>query len=172
MTISGGEPLAQFGFTRELLARARAEGLHTALDTCGFAPQAHYAELLPLVDLFLYDIKTTDPVRHRELTGQPLELIHANLRFLSDSGARLFLRCPLVPGVNDSDAELAGIAALANDLAGVEEIDVAPYHPLGVSKAGRMGYGEVFAAPLPPPEYGRELAGKIVTLTSKPVKCG
>jgi pyruvate formate lyase activating enzyme len=172
MTISGGEPLAQFGFTRELLARARAEGLHTALDTCGFAPQARYAELLPLVDLFLYDIKTTDPVRHRELTGQPLELIHANLRFLSDSGARLFLRCPLVPGVNDSDAELAGIAALANDLAGVEEIDVAPYHPLGVSKAGRMGYGEVFAAPLPPPEYGRELAGKIVTLTSKPVKCG
>ena len=172
MTVSGGEPLAQFGFTRELLARAKAEGLHTALDTCGFAPQARYAELLPLVDLFLYDIKTTDPARHRELTGQPLDLIHANLRFLSGSGARLFLRCPLVPGINDSDAELAGIAALANELAGVEEIDVEPYHPLGVSKAARMGHGEVFAAPLPPPDYGRERVGKIAALTSKPVKGG
>lgn len=170
MTISGGEPLAQFGFTRELLARARAEGLHTALDTCGFAPQARYAELLPLVDLFLYDIKTTDPVRHRELTGQPLELIHANLRFLSDSGARLFLRCPLVPGVNDSDAELAGLAALANDLAGVEEIDVEPYHPLGVSKAGRMGYAEGYSAPIPPTAYAQDLTTKIAALTTKVVR--
>ena len=170
MTISGGEPLAQFGFTRELLARAKAEGLHTALDTSGFAPQARYAGLLPLVDLFLYDIKTTDPVRHRELTGQPLELIHANLRFLSDSGARLFLRCPLVPGVNDSDAELAGLAALANDLAGVEEIDVEPYHPLGVSKAGRMGYAEGYSAPIPPTEYAQDLTTKIAALTTKVVR--
>jgi len=170
MTISGGEPLAQFGFTRELLARAKAEGLHTALDTSGFAPQARYAELLPLVDLFLYDIKTTDPARHLELTCQPLDLIHANLRFLSDAGARLFLRCPLVPGVNDSDAELAGLAALANDLAGVEEIDVEPYHPLGVSKAGRMGYAEGYSAPIPPTAYAQDLTTKIAALTTKVVR--
>ncbi|MGI6099432.1 MAG: glycyl-radical enzyme activating protein [Lentisphaerae bacterium] len=170
MTISGGEPMAQFEFTRELLARARAEGLHTALDTCGFAPQARYAELLPLVDLFLYDIKTTNPDRHRELTGRPLDLIHSNLRFLSGAGARIFLRCPLVPGVNDSDAELAGIAVLASELEGVEEVNVEPYHPLGVSKTERMGYAEGYSAPIPPPEYAQKMTARIAALTAKTVR--
>ncbi len=139
MTISGGEPLAQFAFTRELLQKGKASGLHSCLETCGFAPWEHVCELVPLVDLFLYDVKATDPERHREFTGQDNRLIRDNLRRLDAAGAPLILRCPLVPGVNDDVEHLDGIAELANSLPRVQEIHLQPYHPLGVGKCARLG---------------------------------
>ncbi len=138
MTLSGGEPMMQFDFARELLEIAKANGVHTALDTCGFAPWERLQDLLPLVDLFLYDFKVTNPEQHRTLTGVSNELILENLQKLNDAGARIFLRCPLVPGVNDDDEHLASIATWANQLDRIEEITLEPYHPLGVQKAERL----------------------------------
>ncbi len=139
MTVSGGEPMMQFEFTRALLRLAKDNGLHTCLDTSGFAPLAQYLALLDTVDLFLYDVKDTDPDRHLRNTGVPLSPIVNNLRALDAAGAKILLRCPLISGVNDDDAHLDGIAQIANSLLHVEGITLHPYHPLGKSKSERMG---------------------------------
>ena len=84
LTISGGEPMNQFSFTRDLLQLAKLNGIHTTLETCGFAPKNRYLDILHLVDLFLYDYKETDPVKHKELTGVESKVIIDNLRTLHD----------------------------------------------------------------------------------------
>lgn len=147
ITLSGGEPMAQFSFTRELLVLAKKENLHTAMESCGFAPRENYAQILPFTDLFLFDIKSMDEAKHIKFTGQSNALILENLRFLDENGARIRLRCPLIPTLNDSEEELIKTARLANSLKNVEGIDVEPYHPLGVSKAAQLGNQEYFHAP-------------------------
>lgn len=139
LTISGGEPMAQFEFTRALLHAAKAHGLHTCLDTCGFAPQAKFAALADDVDLFLYDYKATDAKEHARFTGVANQAILRNLSFLYERRARIRLRCPLVPGVNDSLAHLEGIAALAAEYPKLEGIEIMPYHAMGRDKAERIG---------------------------------
>lgn len=150
LTLSGGEPLAQFEFTRELLRVAKKERLHTCVETCGFADFSRLAALLPLVDLWLWDVKATGEALHRRLTGVSDTPILENLRRLDEAGAELILRCPLVPGVNDSEAHLRHIAELANTLKSVRRIDLEPYHPLGENKNRRLGRKESFAAPFVP----------------------
>ncbi len=140
MTLTGGEPMAQFDFTRELLMAAKAENVPAALDTSGYAPWEEYRELLPLTELFLYDFKAADPERHRELTGVDHAPILENLEKLNEAGAAILLRCPLVPGVNDDEIHLAAIAGWAEKLAGVREVTLEPYHPLGQEKFARTGY--------------------------------
>jgi len=152
MTLSGGEPLARFEFTRELLAAAKQEGLHTCVETCGFADFSRLEALLPLVDLWLWDVKATGEELHRRLTGVSDAPILENLRRMDEKGAALILRCPLIPGVNDDETHLRHIAELANTLKSVRRIDLEPYHPLGESKNRRLGRGEAFSAPFVPEE--------------------
>lgn len=139
LTLSGGEPMSQFEFSRELLRRAREEGVSTCMETCGFAPYARYREILELVDLFRFDVKLLDSAAHRRFTGQGNERILETLRRLDADGARLVLACPVIPGINDSPEHFAGIAALAESLAHAEAIQVEPYHPLGTGKSIRLG---------------------------------
>ena len=139
MTLSGGEPLFQPEFALELAVLARQAGLHVCLDTCGQAPPETLLRFLPVIDLFLFDWKATDPDEHRRLTGVDNRLIRGNLHRLDEAGAELVLRCPLVPGLNDTDGHLAGIAQLANSLRHVREITLHPFHPLGESKCERLG---------------------------------
>ena len=146
LTISGGEPLAHFEFTHELLAAAKSEGIHTAVETSGFAPRERIEALLPLVDLWLWDVKAP-PSLHEKLVGCPAEPILDNLAFIAARGAAIVLRCPLVPNVNDSDEALANIAHLAETTPGVRRIDIEPYHPLGEGKCRRLGRAKVFSAP-------------------------
>jgi glycyl-radical enzyme activating protein len=144
MTVSGGEPMAQFAFTQALVQAAKGAGLHVCLETSGFAPWEQYEQLLGAVDMFLYDYKESDPARHREFTGVPPETILDNLRRLDERGAALVLRCPIIPGYNARDEHLLAIAALANRLGHVQEINLMPYHPLGDSKRGRLGKASHF----------------------------
>lgn len=139
MTISGGEPMAQFAFTQALLAGAKAKGLHTCIETSGFAAREQYKAIHTQVDLFLYDLKETDPARHEEWTRVALKPIHANLLALDRLGCRIILRCPIIPGMNDREDHLSGIAAVANELSHLLEIHLMPYHPLGKSKSERLG---------------------------------
>jgi len=139
MTLSGGEPMRQFPFTLELAKAGKKAGLHIAVETCGLAPWSDFETLLPYVDLFLFDLKATDPEKHKVLAGADNQLILENLKKLDEAGAAIVLCCPLVPGVNDDEAHLAGIAGWANRLKNVREIVLHPYHPLGVSKCGRLG---------------------------------
>lgn len=151
LTVTGGEPLFQPEFTAALLKAAKREKLHTCLDTCGFAAWERVAVLLPDTDLFLYDLKETDPVRHEKYTGVPLVPILENLSRIDAAGGETILRCPVVPGLNDRDDHADGIAEIANRLAHLREINLMPYHPLGEPKLARLGRkpgpGGGFASP-------------------------
>ena len=152
MTLSGGEPLMQAEFVVELLRAAKQSGLHCAVETCGHVAQARLKRILANVDLFLYDIKDTDPARHREFTGASNEKILANLRFLHDSGAAVLVRLPIVPGLNDRDDHFRGIARLAAELPKLIGFEVMPYHALGTGKHLRFGTKDTFggrASPSP-----------------------
>ncbi len=139
LTLTGGEPMLQLDFSLELLKAAQAEGIHTCLETCGWASERAFRQVLPFVDLFLFDYKATDPQLHRRLTGADNTLILASLDLLYQSGARLLLRCQLVPGVNDSPEHLAGIAALARTYPNLLGVDLLPYHNIGNVKYERYG---------------------------------
>ncbi|MBR4665019.1 MAG: glycyl-radical enzyme activating protein [Lentisphaeria bacterium] len=139
MTVSGGEPLSQPEFTAALLAAARKEQIHTCLDTSGFASTEVFAQMLPLTDLFLYDLKETDPERHLTYTGADLGVILKNLSAADAAGAKLVLRCPLIPGLNVRADHADGILEVASSLENLLEIDLMPYHPLGESKLPHLG---------------------------------
>ncbi|MFN2226439.1 MAG: glycyl-radical enzyme activating protein [Anaerolineae bacterium] len=145
VTFSGGEPLAQPEFLLALLQAARRRGLHTALDTCGYAPWPVLDRVRPYVDLFLYDLKLMDDARHREATGVSNDVILDNARALAAAGHRLRLRVPVIPGVNDDGANLRALAAFAAALPGVDGIDLLAYHPTARDKYRRLGR----AYPLP-----------------------
>ena len=145
ITLSGGEPLAHPAFSAALLQAAKAAGLHTAVETCGFAPWERIDALRPFTDLWLWDVKAV-PEKHERLTGVPAAPILENLRNLDRRGAATVLRCPLVPGVNDEEAALHHIAALADGLRHLREIDLEPYHPLGEGKSRNLGRSEIFHA--------------------------
>jgi pyruvate formate lyase activating enzyme len=139
LTVSGGEPLAQTDATEALLASAKAEGLDCCLDTSGFGPWSSIEQLLPFVDLFLYDIKETDEGRHVTHTGVSNDGILANLRRLSAAGARIRLRLPLIPGLNDRDDHLGRVADIISGLSPLKGVEVLPYHRLGEGKRAHLG---------------------------------
>ena len=139
MTISGGEPMQQFEFTRALLTAAKAARISTCLDTSGYASTRRYIALLPFVDLFLFDYKATDSDKHRTFTGVPNERILANLHKLLAHGAQIILRCPLVPGVNDDEGNLAGIADLSRRYPQFAGVEIMPFHNLGREKWRGLG---------------------------------
>ena len=173
MTLSGGEPMAQLPFVRALLTAAKAAGLHTAMETCGYAPWEQYREVAPLVDLFLYDFKETDDARHRRYTGVSNVQILENLRRLDGIGAEIVLRCPIIPSYNDTEAHFSGIAATANALHGIREIHVEPYHPLGKSKAEALGISyEPGDLPFVETERECEWIAALSRMTRVPVKRG
>lgn len=169
LTLSGGEPMMSFAFSLALCEKAKQLHLHNAMETCGCAPTEHYGEMLSRVDLFLFDVKSLDAEKHLRFTGAPLAPILKNLRFLDDSGAAISLRCPLIPGVNDSPEELAEIAALANTLHHVRSIDLEPYHPLGEAKTVRLGRVPAYTAPFAPPDYADGIEAFLRVRTGVPV---
>ena len=134
MTVSGGEPLMQSEFLSELLKRAKEQGIHTCIETCGFSTAETLKSVVPYADIFLYDIKETNLERHKELTGVPLDVILSNLKLIDSLGAKTVIRCPLIPKKNLRNEHLEGIARLASELENVTEINVMAYHTLGTSK--------------------------------------
>lgn len=138
LTLSGGEPLMQTA-SLTLLHLAKEAGISTALETCGYADPARIAEAVPYTDLFLYDIKDTDPVRHSLYTGKDNRLILENLKKLDSLGARTRLRCILVNGINTEKVHYRRLADLARSLSFCEGVEFLPYHAYGGSKATFLG---------------------------------
>ena len=170
ITLSGGEPLAQFEFTAALLRAAGEHNLHTCLETSGFAPPEEIMRLVPSVDLWLWDVKAC-PKDHPRLTGVPAGPILENLHRLDRAGGNIILRCPLIPGVNDCVEHLTGIGKLANSLRNVrEEIQLEPYHALGEGKRARLGRPEVAGMHPPSPATLSEWLAMVRSTTSIPVK--
>ncbi len=138
VTVSGGEPLLQADFVRAFFAALKAEGIHTAADTCGCVPWSAFEKILPFTDMYLYDVKHADDEKHRQLTGQGNERILENLRKLSKLGKRIEIRMPFVPGCNSDDETLERIGALLEGL-NIERMKVLPYHSMARSKYVSLG---------------------------------
>jgi len=139
MTLSGGEPLAQFDFSLELLQLAKENGIHTCLETSGYVSADKIMSVLPYVDLFLYDFKVSNDDEHLKYTGVPKGPIMENLQRLDNAGAKIILRCPVIPGYNDNDEHFVAISETANSLTNIVEVNIMKYNPMGASKAKRIG---------------------------------
>jgi pyruvate formate lyase activating enzyme len=139
VTFSGGEPLMQPEFLEFLLVTSRAEGFHTAVDTCGYAPSDVLERIAGLTDLFLYDLKVMDSSLHEQYTGVTNDIIHDNLRRLIYGGVSVVIRIPMIPGVTDTDQNIEQAADFLQSLSHVRRIDLLPYNRLGEDKIGRYG---------------------------------
>lgn len=142
ITVTGGEPLLQMDFLLELFRLAKAERIHTCVDTSGITYRpgdAKLEALMELTDLVLLDIKHTDSAAHKDLTGQDNTGILAFARYLDQKGIPVWIRHVLVPGVTDDPAHLKALGRLLAELGNVRALDVLPYHTMGVEKYKRLG---------------------------------
>jgi pyruvate formate lyase activating enzyme len=139
VTFSGGEPTAQPKFLLAVLDACRLEGLHAAVDTCGFAPRETVLAAAARADLLLWDVKTLDADRHLELTGVPLAPILENLEAVSRTGVPIWLRLPVIPGVNDDEESVVAAAKLAARTRSVRRVSLLPYHRTADGKRARLG---------------------------------
>lgn len=156
-TLSGGEPLLQADFCRELLQACVQEGIHVAVDICGQVAWPILQNVLPLVGLVLYDLKHVDPQKHLQATGASNELILTNLARLIDSAAEygfdLTVRVPVIPGFNDRPVELAAILTRLADLGLAGPVELLPFHNYSRSKYLALGRPDPYPG-LEPPSAG------------------
>lgn len=139
LTISGGEPLMQKEFTRELLLEAKRNGINTAIETTAYAKEEDIKEILPLVDMFLLDIKSINNEKHIEFTGVSNEIILNNAKLIAKEGKEVIIRVPIIPKFNDDIKSIREIARFVRALEVVDMINLLPYHKLGVNKYRSLG---------------------------------
>ena len=174
LTLSGGECLCQPEFSRDLLRAAKERGINTAIESMACADFEKIRQLLPYLDLYLMDIKHTNPEKHKEFTGRSNELMMENARRVALSGqTRLIIRVPVIPSFNDTVEEIRGIAEFADTLPGVEELHLLPYHRLGQDKYEGLGRKYLMDGMLPPePEKMKTLKMAAESVSSLQVQIG
>jgi len=145
VTLGGGEPLAQGEFARGILTECRARDIHTAIETCGHVPWPAIQAVLPWTDLFLFDLKHLDTLKHRNHTGGDVSRIVSNLRQLAASGACVSVRVPVIPDFNDTPEDIRSIAEHVVSL-GITDLHLLPYHRLGQNKYRLLGRQYGFAS--------------------------
>ena len=146
ITVTGGEPMLQIEFVTELFRLAKAENIHTCIDTSGvtFTPDnAEYLnkvdELLSFTDLIMLDIKYINSDTHKELTGHRNENILQFAEYVSEKGIPLWIRHVIVPGITDDDRSLILLGEFIGKLKTLRALDVLPYHTLGIPKYKKLG---------------------------------
>lgn len=139
VTFSGGEPFLQQPFLKEALKASKEAGYHTAVDTALNVPWAQIEEVLSFTDLFLVDVKAFDDEIHRQATGVSNRRILNNLKLLSATHPEIWIRIPVIPGVNDSDSELDSISKYLSTLKSIRWIELLPFHTLGSEKYPSLG---------------------------------
>lgn len=149
VTFSGGEASLHFELLKKLLTACREKGYHTALETNGLISAAYLKELIPLTDLFLFDFKHSDPDALKKWAGAPLAPILESLAALEDAHAHVWLRCPVIPGMNDTDAHFEAICALKHQYTCIEKAEIMAYHDIGKTKWDALGIPYSLAARRP-----------------------
>jgi pyruvate formate lyase activating enzyme len=139
VTFTGGEPMFQREFLQEILLACKDQDIQTVVDTSGHASWDGFELISPLVDLFLYDLKLMDEIRHLQFTGVSNQLILENLRRLSKTGAHIIVRVPLIPGVNTDQGNIERTASFLADLVHLDGVELMPYHEIGLAKYAAMG---------------------------------
>ncbi len=134
VTISGGEPLYQPGFTCELLKMCKDNSIHTAIETSGFASKDSLKKVLKYCDLVLFDIKETNEENHKKFTGVTLKPILKNLNIINEMGVSFIIRLPIIPGLNDREEHFYKVKSMVENMRFCKGVEVMPYHLLGVYK--------------------------------------
>jgi pyruvate formate lyase activating enzyme len=151
VTVSGGEPLSQPEFLFQLLKSLKARGIHTALDTTGYAPYEIIERVRPYTDLFLYDLKHMDSEQHKAITGVRNELILENARKIARAGGKMQIRIPVIPDFNDSQINIRETGQFCKSLGeAITVIQLLPYHNLGVMKYQRIDDSRIVLEAEPP----------------------
>lgn len=138
-TFSGGEPLVQPEFLKQLLQECRKREIHTVLDTSGYAPTHIFTSFINLVDLFLYDLKIIDEKQHKFYTGVSNQLILENLKELNKANKRVYIRFLVIPGITDTRENIEATARVISSSGNVEEVDLLTYHQLAGEKYRKLG---------------------------------
>jgi pyruvate formate lyase activating enzyme len=139
VTLSGGEPSAQYKFAVKILEQCNEEGIDTALETCGYARWEVLEQLVQNVNLVLYDIKHMDSKEHKSYVGEDNGLILENARKIATLGKKMIIRVPIIPTYNDSIKHIQKLVDFVISLKTVNEIHLLPYHALGKGKYIRLG---------------------------------
>ena len=162
ITFSGGEPMLQPAFLLEMLKRCREDGFSTAVDTAGAVSWDTFREILPFADIFLYDLKIMDPEAHARVIGQDNGLILDNYRRLMAAGKRIFVRMPVIRGVNDTMANIGATGIFLKEAGIPEKVELLPYHNYGLGKYESLGmHCEVQDRRPPEPEWMEAAAGHL-----------
>ncbi len=139
VTFSGGEPLLQFKFLKEILQGCQLRGIHTCVDTTAFAEPEKLRIIAGLTDLFLVDIKQMDDTKHLKYTGVGNKIILDNIRLLDETGKKFIIRFPMIPAMNVDESNLLKMMAFLSELRQKPEISILPYHKIGSHKYTRFG---------------------------------
>ena len=141
ITVSGGEPLYQSGFLLELLKKCQGRGIHTAIETTGYADIKDLEKVWPNLNLVLYDIKQMDSAKHKRFTEVGNELILENIRKISHTFPKtpIIARTTVVPGFNDSEEDINKIADFLREIKTLQKYELLPYHRFGQPKYQHLG---------------------------------
>ena len=138
VTLSGGEPFSHVKYLLALLPILKKEKIHVAVETCGHFSWEAAQPALDMIDLVLFDLKALNPELHEKLTGKDNQFILKNLRKLAESKKSHLVRVPVIPGMNDSEIELAAMAKFLKEDLKESEVQLLPYHRLGESKLKKL----------------------------------
>ncbi len=162
VTCSGGEPFSQTPFLLELLQACRRREIHTAVDTTGYVDRDALLAVAHWTNLFLYDIKILDDTRHRQYTGVSNSSILENLQLLGREHGNIWVRVPIVPGLNDAASDLEATVRFAASVPGVKQVNLLTYHHTGAYKFSRLGKPYRAASVRPPaPEFLGQAAARL-----------
>jgi pyruvate formate lyase activating enzyme len=152
VTFSGGEPMLQTEFLYDALKACKANGYHTAVDTSGYSSGESYKAIIPLTDLFLFDIKHLDEVKHIHYTGVSNTLILDNYKLLLESGKDIMVRIPVIPGFNDDPDQMDKLKnfIMTTKTTSLLKINLLPFHKIGSSKYNRFNIPYRMGAVEPP----------------------
>lgn len=137
ITLSGGEALSHIDFCVELLQYCKTEGIHTCVETSGYSTLLNLQKVIPLVDLFLFDYKISREAE--SAIGVSLETIHRSFEYIYNEGKAIILRCPIIPGINDTKEHFDAIADRIKQYPNIVEVQLLPYHDFGISKGNNIG---------------------------------
>jgi pyruvate formate lyase activating enzyme len=159
VTFSGGEPLLQLRFLTELLRACKVRGLHTVVDTSAYAASEVMESIRADVDLFLIDLKLMDDARHLAAVGVSNKPILSNLKRLTAAGHPVYVRIPLIPGINDDAENLRQSGEFLASRANVTGVELMGYHEIGLAKYDALGLPYPLRETRPPlPEQMRQAA--------------
>ncbi len=170
ITVSGGEPLLQIDFLIEFFKKAKAQNVHTVIDTAGnpFTREepffGKFQELMAVTDLILLDVKEIDDKKHKNLTGVTNSNILDMAKYLSEIGKPVWIRHVLVPSHSDNDEDLKELSAFLKTLHNIQRVEVLPYHTMGIFKWEELGLKYPLEGILPPTNERMENARQILNI--------